>query len=177
MRMTPTSGRVFEVSNAAGESEFGGNGERDLYLRFALTLSKESGASYFAQAYIPTQPAQAIEDTRISRAHEDPGRQESNFPPTRQGAQAGLGKTRFPRLVQRRGEKPPTRCYARHLATPCCASDLEIAIWKLRVTVTACLPGESKRDVEPRTGAGRFPRSARVMRHADFERVYKLGRE
>src|SRR5579864_3541625 len=78
----------------------------DLYLRFALTLSKESGASYFAQAYIPTQPAQAIEDTRISHAHEDPGRQESNFPPARQGAQAGLGKTRFPRIIQWRGETP-----------------------------------------------------------------------
>jgi hypothetical protein len=97
---------------------FGGNAARDLYLRFALTLSKESGASYFAQAYIPTQPAQAIEDTRISRAHEDPGRQESYFPPSRQGAQAGLGKTRFPRIVQRRGEESrvPTRCCARHVA-------------------------------------------------------------
>src|SRR5579863_2468779 len=77
---------------------------RDLYLRFALTLLKESGAATLhAQAYIPTQPAQAIEDTRISRAHEDPGRQEGNFPPSRQGAQAGLGETRFPRIVQWRG--------------------------------------------------------------------------
>jgi len=42
--------------------------------------------------------------------------------------------------------------------------------------VTACVPGESKRDVELRTGAGTFPRSARLLRHADFERVYKLGR-
>jgi ribonuclease P protein component len=30
------------------------------------------------------------------------------------------------------------------------------------------------RDVEP--GHGSFPRSARLLRHADFERVYKLGR-
>jgi len=72
-----------------------------LYLRFALTLSNESGvATFHAQAYIPTQPAQAIQDTRISHAHEDPGRQEGHFPPARQGAQAGLGKTRFPRIVQ-----------------------------------------------------------------------------
>ena len=42
--------------------------------------------------------------------------------------------------------------------------------------MTACVPGEPKRDVEPRTGAGTFPRSARLLRHADFERVYKLGR-
>jgi ribonuclease P protein component len=50
------------------------------------------------------------------------------------------------------------------------SSDLE-----LRVTVTASVPGESKRVVEPRTGAT-FPRNARLLRHADFERVYKLGR-
>jgi ribonuclease P protein component len=53
---------------------------------------------------------------------------------------------------------------------------VEIAIWKFRVTVTASVPGESKRDVEPRSGHGTFPRNARLLRHADFERVYKLGR-
>lgn len=42
--------------------------------------------------------------------------------------------------------------------------------------MTACVPGESKRDAEPRSGPGPFPRSARLLRHADFERVYKLGR-
>ena len=41
--------------------------------------------------------------------------------------------------------------------------------------MTASVPGESKRDVEPRSGGG-FPRSARLLRHADFERVYKQGR-
>jgi ribonuclease P protein component len=30
--------------------------------------------------------------------------------------------------------------------------------------------------VEPRSGHGTFPRNARLLRHADFERVYKLGR-
>ncbi len=29
---------------------------------------------------------------------------------------------------------------------------------------------------QPRIGTGAFPRSARLLRHADFERVYKLGR-
>jgi len=48
------------------------------------------------------------------------------------------------------------------------------------------VPGESNHDVvargvgpravEPRAGAGAFPRSARLLRHDDFERVYKLGR-
>jgi ribonuclease P protein component len=28
----------------------------------------------------------------------------------------------------------------------------------------------------PRTGKGAFPRNARLLRHADFERVYKQGR-
>jgi len=44
-------------------------------------------------------------------------------------------------------------------------------------TVTASLPGgESKRGVELRANENTFPRSARLLRHADFERVYKLGR-
>ena len=42
--------------------------------------------------------------------------------------------------------------------------------------MTASVPEEPKRDVGPRSGGGSFPRSARLLRHADFERVYKLGR-
>jgi ribonuclease P protein component len=47
--------------------------------------------------------------------------------------------------------------------------------------VTASVPGESNRresnrGVEPRSGKTGFPRNARLLRHADFERVYKLGR-
>jgi ribonuclease P protein component len=38
------------------------------------------------------------------------------------------------------------------------------------------VPGESKRDVVRRASTSAFPRSARLLRHADFERVYKLGR-
>jgi ribonuclease P protein component len=49
-----------------------------------------------------------------------------------------------------------------------------------RVTVTVSVPGESngetKRGVAPRSGNAAFPRNARLLRHADFERVYKLGR-
>jgi ribonuclease P protein component len=63
----------------------------------------------------------------------------------------------------------------------CCDRHLETAIWKNRVTVTASVPAESnrresKRNVEPRSGPATFPRGARLLRHADFERVYKLGR-
>jgi len=42
--------------------------------------------------------------------------------------------------------------------------------------VTASVPGESDRPVAPRAGKSAFPRSARLLRHADFERVYKQGR-
>ena len=47
--------------------------------------------------------------------------------------------------------------------------------------MTVSVPGESKRresnqGAEPRAGRSGFPRSARLLRHADFERVYKLGR-
>jgi ribonuclease P protein component len=42
--------------------------------------------------------------------------------------------------------------------------------------VTASVSGESNQDAAPRTGKNKFPRSARLLRHADFERVYKQGR-
>jgi len=46
--------------------------------------------------------------------------------------------------------------------------------------VTVSFPGESngetKRGVVPPLGNAAFPRNARLLRHADFERVYKLGR-
>lgn len=47
--------------------------------------------------------------------------------------------------------------------------------------MAARVPGESNQEVvppgvAPRVGKGAFPRSARLLRHADFERVYKLGR-
>jgi len=42
-------------------------------------------------------------------------------------------------------------------------------------TVTASVPEESNQGVGGRTGNA-FPRSGRLLRHADFERVYKQGR-
>jgi ribonuclease P protein component len=46
---------------------------------------------------------------------------------------------------------------------------------KSRVIVTASVPGKSK-IIARRTGPASFPRGARLLRHADFERVYKQGR-
>ena len=45
-----------------------------------------------------------------------------------------------------------------------------------RGTVTASVPGASNQSVNPQRGDARFPRSVRLLRHADFERVYKQGR-
>jgi ribonuclease P protein component len=46
----------------------------------------------------------------------------------------------------------------------------------IRVNVNASVPEESKQSVERGTGSAAFPRSARLLGHADFERVYKQGR-
>jgi len=42
--------------------------------------------------------------------------------------------------------------------------------------VTASVPGASNQRVKSQRPNARFPRSVRLLRHADFERVYKLGR-
>ena len=46
---------------------------------------------------------------------------------------------------------------------------------RIRGTVTASVPDESNKDAG-RTGRFAFPHRARLLRHADFERVYKQGR-
>ena len=46
-----------------------------------------------------------------------------------------------------------------------------------RQAVNAVAPkGDSNASVDPRGQKRRFPRSVRLLRHADFERVYKQGR-
>jgi ribonuclease P protein component len=42
--------------------------------------------------------------------------------------------------------------------------------------VTASVPDESSNGAEQRTGRFAFPKGARLLRHPDFERVYKQGR-
>ena len=42
--------------------------------------------------------------------------------------------------------------------------------------MTAGVPGASNQSVKPRAAGASFPRGMRLLRHADFERVYKLGR-
>src|SRR5579864_5608471 len=51
------------------------------------------------------------------------------------------------------------------------------AIWKKITAVNAIAPeGESNESVEPPVERARFPRGLRLLRHTDFERVYKEGR-
>ncbi len=47
---------------------------------------------------------------------------------------------------------------------------------RIRGTVTASVPEASNEGVEQVRARATFPRSARLLRHADFERVYKQGR-
>jgi ribonuclease P protein component len=42
--------------------------------------------------------------------------------------------------------------------------------------VTAGVPEEPSKSVERRAGKAAFPRGSRLLRHGDFERVYKQGR-
>ena len=46
---------------------------------------------------------------------------------------------------------------------------------RIRGTVTASVPDESNKGAE-RTSRFAFPHGARLLRHADFERVYQQGR-
>lgn len=43
--------------------------------------------------------------------------------------------------------------------------------------MTASVPAKSNEGMGARTGKATFPQGARLLRHADFERVYKQGRK
>ena len=59
---------------------------------------------------------------------------------------------------------------------PSAAIAIAKAFSSLRGTVTASVPEASNQGVVPRKAKATFPSSARLLRHADFERVYKQGR-
>jgi ribonuclease P protein component len=141
---------------------------RHLYLPFALTLSTESGAAIFhAQAYIPTQPAQAKQEAWFSHAHEDPGRQEGNFPPPRQGTEAGFRKTWLPRVAFPVPLTSTVETFSRVSLAEGMMAGAALGRCHMKTRPDYAMPPKK---------AARFPRSARLLRHADFERVYKQGR-
>ncbi|HTU43218.1 MAG TPA: ribonuclease P protein component [Candidatus Aquilonibacter sp.] len=60
---------------------------------------------------------------------------------------------------------------------PQLVSTLEtISRLRLQDVIALGVPGIQSNTAMPSSNAGRFPRSARLLRHADFERVYKAGR-
>ena len=123
----------------------------------------QSGAAIFhAQAYIPTQPAQAKQEAWLSHAHEDPGRQEGYLPPPRQRAEAGLREARLPRVAFRVPLTSTVETFSR-------PAQHEGVLDNARLKIRSYYAMPSKK-------AARFPRTARLLRHADFERVYKQGR-
>jgi ribonuclease P protein component len=151
---------------------------RHLYFLFALTLSTESGAAIFhAQAYIPTQPAQAEQEAWFSHAHEDPGRQKGDFPPPRQGTEAGLRKTRLPRVAFLVPLTSTVETFRRTSQQDGLIARRTLAGTMLSGAMPAGAPREIRPDFAmPPKPTARFPRNARLLRHADFERVYKQGR-
>jgi ribonuclease P protein component len=56
------------------------------------------------------------------------------------------------------------------------AASIAKSFYCQRGTVTASVPEASNQGVEPRKAKATFERTARLLRHTDFERVYKQGR-
>jgi len=144
---------------------FAGESQRHLYLRFASSHLIRSGAGIFdAETYISTQQAQALEEARVPDSHEDEERGRSAVAPPGQRAQACFSGAGFPRLVPHNGQQRPSLLLL-------IVQDCEL--------VSADAP---KRSVEqPAAKADRgFPRGfshlGRLLKHSDFERVYKQGR-
>ena len=174
----PVYSQKFELSFSVPSRPFALEPLRHLYSTFALTLSTESGAAIFhAQAYIPTQPAQASQEAWFSHAHEDPGRQKGDFPPPRQGTEAGFRKTWLPRVAFLVPLTSTVETFSRpplHEGT--------VAYVALRNRHMEARPEKARPEIArhhfamPPEKTARFPRAARLLRHADFERVYKQGR-
>ena len=136
---------------------FARHAHRHLYLPFALVELIQSGAGIFdAETYISTQPAQALEKARVPDSHEDQERGQGAVASPGQGTQARLRKTGFPRIVSHPGQQRPSF-----------VQDFEV--------VSADAPSRGEKQPAPQAGSG-FPRAARLLKHADFERVYKQGR-
>jgi ribonuclease P protein component len=137
----------------------GAFGARHLYLQFALSQLIQSGAGIFdAETYISTQPAQALEEARVPDSHEDEERGRSAIAPASQRAQTRISETGFPRVVF------PTTGSIRLLII---VQDCEL--------VSADAPKQSLEQPAAKAG-GAFSRAGRLLKHSDFERVYKQGR-
>src|SRR5271157_2336524 len=137
--------------------------------RFSTRFSKGAGI-FDAETYISTQPAQALEEARVPDPHEDEERGRSAVAPPGQGAQARLGETGFPRVVFPPFNQLPVASRNR------AASRQRLAGNWVQQDGELVSGDASEQRVKQRAAKAGFPRAARLLKHADFERVYKQGR-
>jgi ribonuclease P protein component len=108
--------------------------------------------TFHAEAHISTQPPPPFQDARVSHPYEDEERSGRSFAPPRQGTQARLRKCRIPRLVSCRPPNDETRQVSLSAA--------------MTLRENAVSGGVSEK----------FPRTARLLKRADFRQVYEQGR-
>src|SRR5262249_37160778 len=103
----------------------------------------------------------AIKDSWISQPHEDEEWPGSIVSPARQGPQARLCEARLPRLISRRP----------------CSRLTQFRSGLSRSQFPCCLfQGPKPKISAASTPSQRFPRDVRLLRRADFQRVYESGR-
>ena len=139
-----------------------------IYTFASLKLVIGPGANCLhAQTYVPTQPPSPFEDSWISNAYENQERTRGSFPSSRQGPQARLGKARISRVVSALGINCGLQASGRS----------RCLVLSLREADVAEKSATERRAKELGTGRqARFPKAARLLKHADFERVYSRGR-
>jgi ribonuclease P protein component len=125
------------------------------------TRFNQGAGIFHAETYIFTQPAEALESTRVPHPHEDQERSRGVVASPGQGTQARRRKTGFPRVVS-----PVMRA-----VRPSFVQDYELVS-----TGAPDRSGEQRVQPAQPGGGASFPRAARLLKHADFERVYKQGR-
>lgn len=124
--------------------------------RSYFQLNQES-VKFNAQAYVPTQPASPLKDAWFSHPHEDEGWAGGDLPPARQRTQTGFREARFP------GINFPFVIGG------------SVRKLNLAVNVSEVAPENLPKASGTRTRA-RFPRSRSLLRHRDFQLVYKRGK-
>jgi ribonuclease P protein component len=123
-----------------------------------------------AEADIPTQPPPPRQSARVPAAHEDQERAGRAVAPPRQGTQARLGEPRLPRLARTPNEPSPAAAGDPHRDHPWPANQRQV---EAAAGARRAVAADESVNTTPK---GRFPKSAHLRRHSDFERVYRQGR-
>ena len=105
-----------------------------------------------AEAHIPTQPSSPFEDARIPFSHEDQEWPRGHLAPSCQGTQARRREGWLPRVTAE-------------------------SFFRVDQRRSGPQPDGARRPMLTVNSAGRaFTKSSRLLRHADFQRVYQTGR-